>query len=78
MANVVASPQLRAREMFVEIAGTPVGTAVLTGIPVKLDGTPGSIRTPPPSAGRDTDRILRDLVGLEPGAIEALRSSGAI
>ena len=78
MADVVASPQLRAREMFVEIAGTPVGTAVLTGIPVKLDGTPGTIRTPPPRAGGDTDRILRDLLGLAPDEIAALRASGAI
>ena len=78
VADVVASPQLRAREMFVEMAGTPVGTAVLTGIPVKLDATPGTIRLPPPRAGADTDRVLRDVVGLEPAAIEALRSSGAI
>ena len=78
IADVVASPQLRARDMFVEVAGTPVGTAVLTGIPVKLDATPGTIRTPPPRAGADTDRVLGNVVGLEPAAIEALRSARAI
>jgi crotonobetainyl-CoA:carnitine CoA-transferase CaiB-like acyl-CoA transferase len=76
--RVVASPQLRAREMFVEVAGTPVGTAVLTGLPVKLDGTPGSIRTPPPAAGADNDRVYRDVVGLGSGEIDALRDQGAI
>ncbi|HEX5828353.1 MAG TPA: CoA transferase [Candidatus Limnocylindrales bacterium] len=76
--GVLASPQLRAREMFVELAGTYAGTATLTGIPVKLDATPGSIRRPPPRAGADTDRILAEVVGLPPGEIEELRASGAI
>ena len=78
MADVVASPQLRAREMFIELTGTYVGTALLTGIPVKLDSTPGSIRRPPPRAGADTERILAGLVGLDEATIAALRASGAI
>ena len=78
MADVVDSPQLRARDMFVEVSGTPVGTAVLTGIPVKLDATPGSIRTPPPPAGADTDRVLTEIVGLDAAEIEALRASRTI
>ncbi len=78
IADVVASPQLRAREMFVEVAGTPVGTAVLIGIPVKLDATPGTIRRPPPRAGADTDRILQEVVGLRTAEIEQLRAARAI
>jgi len=78
MADVIASPQLRARDMFVEMAGTPVGAAVLTGIPMKLDGTPGSIRRPPPSAGADTDRVLTEIVGLDAAAIGVLRASRTI
>jgi crotonobetainyl-CoA:carnitine CoA-transferase CaiB-like acyl-CoA transferase len=78
IADVVASPQLRAREMFVEVPGTPVGTAILTGIPVKLDGTPGSIRRPPPAAGADTDLVLAEVAGLGAEAIAALRASRAI
>jgi len=75
---VVASPQLRAREMFVEVDHDVLGTLVLTGIPVKLDGTPGTIRTAPPCAGQDTDRILRQVLGLDDDAITALRDAGAI
>lgn len=78
MAEVVGSPQLRAREMFVEVAGTPIGTAVLTGNPVKLDASPATIRTPPQRVGADTDRVLREVAGLGPASIEALRASGAI
>jgi crotonobetainyl-CoA:carnitine CoA-transferase CaiB-like acyl-CoA transferase len=76
--DVLASPQLRAREMFVELTGTYAGAATLTGIPVKLDATPGSIRRPPPRAGADTDRILAEVVGLQPREIDELRASGAI
>jgi crotonobetainyl-CoA:carnitine CoA-transferase CaiB-like acyl-CoA transferase len=78
MEGVIASPQLQAREMFVEVAGTAVGTAVLTGIPVKLDGTPGTIRTPPPAAGADNDRVYGDLLGLSPADIALLRETRAI
>jgi crotonobetainyl-CoA:carnitine CoA-transferase CaiB-like acyl-CoA transferase len=78
MERVVASPQLRAREMFVEVDHEVLGTLVLTGIPVKLDGTPGTIRTAPPRAGQDTDRVLREVLGLDDDAITALRDAGAI
>jgi crotonobetainyl-CoA:carnitine CoA-transferase CaiB-like acyl-CoA transferase len=78
MERVVASPQLQAREMFVEVDHAVLGPLVLAGIPVKLDGTPGTIRSAPPLAGQDTDRILRDVVGLDGDAIAALRASGAV
>lgn len=78
MERVVASPQLRARDMFVQVDHEVLGSLTLTGIPVKLDGTPGTIRTSPPRAGRDTDRILRQVLGLDDEAIAALRASGAI
>jgi crotonobetainyl-CoA:carnitine CoA-transferase CaiB-like acyl-CoA transferase len=78
IADVLASPQLRARGMFAEVAGTPVGTAVLTASPVKLGMTPATIRRPPPGAGADTSRVLAEVLGLEPGAIEALRAARVI
>ena len=76
--QVLASAQLRAREMFVDVPHTAFGTAVLTGIPVKLDGTPGTIRKAPPVAGEDTDRVYREVLGLDDAAILALRESNAI
>jgi crotonobetainyl-CoA:carnitine CoA-transferase CaiB-like acyl-CoA transferase len=76
--EVVASPQLRAREMFVEVPHALLGSLVLTGIPAKLDATPGTIRVPPPVAGADNDRIYGELLGLAPDEIAALRDSGAI
>ena len=76
--DVVASPQLHAREMFVEVAHAVLGSVVLTGTPVKLDGTPATIRKAPPMAGEDTERVYRDVLGLDPARIQALREAGAI
>ena len=76
--EVVASPQLEAREMFVEVAHSILGRTVLTGIPVKLDGTPGTIRTAPPVAGEDNARVYGNLLGLDADALARLSASGAI
>ncbi len=71
--EVVASEQLRARDMFVEVAHPVVGRAVLTGMPVKLDGTPGTIRTSPRSPGEDNARVYGDLLGLDADALATWR-----
>ena len=76
--EVVASPQLRARDMFVEVSHAILGRAVVTGIPVKLDGTPGTIRKGPPVAGEDNQRVYGELLGLDADALAALAASGAI
>ena len=58
-AQVVADPHTRAREMVVEMEHPEAGTVYGLGIPVKLSGTPGSIRRPAPLLGEHTDEILR-------------------
>lgn len=76
--EVTSSPQLIAREMFVEVAHALLGATMLTGIPIKLDGTPGTIRKAPPVAGEDTDRVYREILGLDAATLDALRADGAI
>jgi crotonobetainyl-CoA:carnitine CoA-transferase CaiB-like acyl-CoA transferase len=48
------------------------------GVPIKLSGTPGRVRTAPPALGQHTSHILQSDCGLSPDEIEALRASGAI
>jgi crotonobetainyl-CoA:carnitine CoA-transferase CaiB-like acyl-CoA transferase len=76
--EVVVSPQLRARDMFVEVAHATLGPVVLTGIPVKLDGTPGTIRRGPPGAGQDNAHVYGNLLGIDADALARLSASGAI
>ncbi len=76
--DVVASPQIAAREMLVEMEHPLLGTLVLLGSPVKLSETPASFRLPPPLVGEHNDAVYGGLLGLDASEIAALRASGAI
>lgn len=58
--EVAEQEQAAMREMVVDTGIDGVKTA---GIPIKLDRTPGRIRTQPPALGEDTDRVLGALDG---------------
>lgn len=59
--QVVEDPHTQAREMVVEMEHPEAGTVYGLGIPVKLSGTPGSVRRPAPTLGQHTDEILAEL-----------------
>jgi formyl-CoA transferase/CoA:oxalate CoA-transferase len=71
-------PQLAAREMIAQAEHSAIGALRLLGVPVKLSDTPGRVRTAPPMLGEHTERVLRDDVGLDPGAIARLRERRVI
>jgi crotonobetainyl-CoA:carnitine CoA-transferase CaiB-like acyl-CoA transferase len=75
--EIVDDPQVRAREMLVEIDHPSAGRITVSGLPVKCSGTPGSIRLPPPRMGEHTVDVLTGL-GVEPDEITRLRSLGVI
>jgi crotonobetainyl-CoA:carnitine CoA-transferase CaiB-like acyl-CoA transferase len=76
--QVVAHPQVRARQALVECQHPIAGAARVVGPPVRLSETPGAIRTPAPLLGQHTDSVLRERLGLDDGAIDRLRGIGAI
>jgi crotonobetainyl-CoA:carnitine CoA-transferase CaiB-like acyl-CoA transferase len=78
LADVVASPQVRSRDMLVEVEHPALGPLVVQGIPVKLSDTPGSVRKAPPIAGEDNDRVYGELLGLSAEEIAELSETGAI
>lgn len=77
MAEVFADPQVRAREMLVELSHPALGTLRTTGLPIKLSASPGAVDRLPPELGADTDDVLR-AYGFSAGEIAALRTSGAV
>jgi crotonobetainyl-CoA:carnitine CoA-transferase CaiB-like acyl-CoA transferase len=72
-----AEPPVAERDMIVEYDHPDVGRVRLPGNPIKMDGM-GIISNPAPRLGEHTDRVLGELLGLAPDAIEALRARGAV
>ena len=65
--EVGGDPQAAKRGMFQEVGGFTV-----TGPPVKLSATPGSVPRPAPHLGEHTREALAELLGLSESEIEGL------
>jgi len=75
--EVLADPQLAARDMIVSLPHPTAGEGRVLGIPPKLSDTPGAVTTPPPLLGEHTEAILKEL-GYGDGEVDQLRAAGAI
>ena len=76
--EVLADPQVRLRDMVVEIEHPHLGAVPTLGRPIKASGMPPFRPAPPPDLGNDTARVLGDLLGYSPRRIDALRRAGVI
>jgi len=72
-----ADPQVRAREMVVEVEHARLGAVATLGLPVKFSDTPGKVTTGAPVYGQHTREVLR-AHGFADAEIEALLAEGAI
>ena len=75
--QVYDDPQVKAREMEVEVEHSVAGRIKNIGVPVKLSDTPGSIRFAAPALGQHTDEILGEL-GFSVDEIANMHESGAV
>ncbi|MEI6244872.1 MAG: CoA transferase [Acidobacteriota bacterium] len=75
---VLADAQTAAREMVAAVDHASIGPLRVLGVPVKLSGTPGGIRTAPPVLGEHTATVLEQDLGLGADAIEALARAGVL
>jgi formyl-CoA transferase len=71
LPRALTDPQVANNHMVVEMAHPDAGTIRTVGIPVKLDGTPGAVRRPPPRLGEHTREVLTEL-GFTAAEIDAL------
>jgi crotonobetainyl-CoA:carnitine CoA-transferase CaiB-like acyl-CoA transferase len=71
-------PQLKERGFWPEVS-TKKGVAThVTGIPFKLSGGSGEVRTIAPEVGEDFDYVLGELLGLGKSARDELVAEGAV
>ena len=70
--DIAEDPHYRARDMILRQPTRDGHVVEVPGIVPKLMGTPGSLRTPAPKLGDDTDAVLRE-IGLTEQQIAALR-----
>ncbi len=75
IAEVVADPQIAAREMIVDYPGRSFG---MFGMPVKLSETPGDPRAVAPTPGQHNDDVYGHALGLSADRVAELRERGAI
>jgi crotonobetainyl-CoA:carnitine CoA-transferase CaiB-like acyl-CoA transferase len=75
--RVFRDPQVRAREMHIQMNSPSYGALDLVASPMRLSASPVSYRRAPPSLGQDTQEVLRDLQYSD-DEINSLRDSGVI
>jgi len=78
MDRVFNHPQIKPRNMVVEVKHPTAEKLKLVGIPVKYSETPGAVRLPPPLLGQHTQEILSSLLHYSEEEIELFRHEGVI
>ena len=76
--QVFAAPQVRHRDMLVEVEHPTAGTVRMAGIPVKFSATPATVRLPPPLLGEHTDQVLSSWLGMNDQEIAGLKAKKVI
>ncbi len=77
LAEVFADPQVRSRDMTVEMPHPLSQSVHLVASPMRLSATPVQYRRAPPLLGQHTAEVLHE-IGFNATEVEALRAAGAI
>jgi len=78
VAEMVADPQVQAREMFVELEHSKYGSVTITGTPLKLSETPARVEHLAPLPGEHNKAIFVGLLGHTQDELAQWREAGII
>ncbi|HXG01926.1 MAG TPA: CoA transferase [Candidatus Binatia bacterium] len=76
--RVLEDPQVRLRQMVVDMEHPRLGRVPTLGSPIKVDGAMGTPVAPPPALGEHTEAVLREWLGYPAERISALRRARVI
>jgi CoA:oxalate CoA-transferase len=78
VAEMVADPQVQAREMFVELTHPTFGPLRTTGTPLKLSETPGRVRSLAPMPGEHNEEVFVGWLGYSRDDLARWQAEGVI
>jgi len=78
VAQALSEPQLKAREMILELEHPRAGRMRVTGSPIKLSEMEKPRATPPPMLGEHNRRVYCEILGLSDNEFEELQAAKVI
>ena len=78
VAEMIADPQVQAREMFVELEHRVHGPVKITGTPLKMSETPGRVRSLAPDPGEHNEDVFVGLLGYSKDDLARWRDEGVV
>ncbi|MBM3104620.1 CoA transferase [Pseudomonas sp. V1] len=78
LAQMFADPQVKARELAIEMPHPLAGRVPQVASPIRLSETPVEYRNAPPLLGEHTEQVLGDVLGMTSSDIERLRTAGVV
>lgn len=68
--KIVNDPQIKAREMIVEVEHPVAGKLKMPNVPFKMSKTPGGVTAPAPLLGQHTNELLNEMFGWDAATVE--------
>ena len=76
--QALSSEQIHAKKMVIDIDHQKIGSFKTLGTPLKMHGTPSSMRYAPPLLGEHTDQILTEYLGLNSDELKVLKNKKVV
>lgn len=67
--KIVNDPQIKSREMIVEVEHPVAGKLKMPNVPFKMTKTPGKITSPAPLLGQHTNELLKEMFGWDEATV---------